>query len=225
LHKGAKSYLERKNTMFRKSWSPALTKLSISGLRGGLKHNFCYFVGISESVESDVLTNIMYVKLRNQKASQRTGEFPEGYEPFQASYAIARFCLKTMTIPVPRLKLRPEGWPNTVPTPRIITERQPACVLNPSGYTEAFHALGAEAEIFEIKHRIRRHAAESHAKLDLVLSLMAYRGDLPLCPDPTDRFEAYLCLRCLEFLRDLLALLDMPDASSKPTERGLPRAA
>jgi hypothetical protein len=225
LHKRREILSGEKNTMFRKSWSPTLTKLSISGLRGGPKHHFFYFVGISESAESGVLTNIMHVKLRNQMGSQRTGEFPEGYEPFQASYGIARLCLKRMDIPVPRLKLRPEGWPNTVPPVRIITERQPACVLNPSRYTEAFHSLGAEAEIFEIKHRIRRHAAESRAKLDLVLSLMAYRGDLPLSPDPADRFEAYLCLRCPEFLQDLVALLDMPDAPSKPTEWGLPRAA
>ena len=211
--------------MFRKSWSPTLTKLSISRLRGGPKHNFCYFVGISESTECDVLTDIMYVKLRNQMGSQRSGEFPEGYEPFQASYPKAKLCLKRMTIPVPRLRLRLEGWPNAILTPRITTERRPACVLNPSGCTEAFHALRAESEIFEIKHRIRRHAAVSRDKLDRMLSLMEYSSDPPLCPDPADRLEALLCHRCPEFLRDLLALLDMPDAPSKPTEPDLPRAA
>lgn len=211
--------------MFRKSWFPTLTKLQISGLRGGEKHNFYYFVGISETAESGVLTDIMYAKLRNQMASQRSFKHPDGYEPFQASYGTAKLFLSTMTIPVARLKLCPLGWPNPTLTPRIVLERRAACVLDPSGRTEAFHALRAEAEVFEIKHRIRRHAAESQAKLDLVLSLMAYRGGIPLCADPADRFEAYLCLRSPEFLRELLALFDMPDSPPKPVEPELPQAA
>jgi hypothetical protein len=208
--------------MFRKNWFPTLTKWQISGLRGGEKHNFYYFVGISETAESDVLTDILYVKLRNQMASQRSLKLPDGYEPFLASYGTARFCLRTMTIPVSRLKLCPKSWLDRTLVPRIVTERKPACVLNPSRSTEAFQVLRAEAETFEVKCRIRRHAAESHAKLDLILSLMAYGGNIPFCSDAADRFEAYVCLRSPEFLRDLLALLDMPDA--KPSEPEL-RAA
>jgi len=216
--------------MFLKSWSPALTKLQISKLRGGEKHNFCYFVGISETAESDVLINTMHAKLLNQMGSQRSPKFPEGYEPFEATCGTARLwtarlCLRTMTISVPRLKLCAVGWPNATLTPRIATERKPACILNPAGCTEAFHALGAEARVFEIKHRIRRHAAECRAKLDLVLSLIEYSAAFPLCDDPADRFEAYLCLRSLEFLRDLLALLDMPDSLTKLAGPNLSRAA
>lgn len=37
--------------MFQKSSLTPLTKLSISGLSGGPKHAFFYFVGISESAE------------------------------------------------------------------------------------------------------------------------------------------------------------------------------
>lgn len=207
--------------MFRKSWCPTLTKHQISRLRGG-KRNFYYFVGISETAESDVLTNIMHVKLRNQMGSQRSPKFPEGYEPFEATYGEAWLCLRTMTIPVRRLKLSAVGWPNPTLTPRIVTERKPACVLNPTGCTEAFDALRARAEAFEIKDRIRRHATESRAKLDLVLSLMAYRGALPLCNDPADRFEAYLDLRSRVFLQDLLGLLDIPDPLPKPAEPKLP---
>jgi hypothetical protein len=48
-------------------------------------------------------------------------------------------------------------------------DRKSGCVLDPSGGTEAFYALRAEAEIFGIKQRIRCNAAESQAKLDLVL--------------------------------------------------------
>jgi hypothetical protein len=95
--------------MFRKDYFPTQTKLQISELRGGKKHNFRYFVGISETVESDVFTDILDVKLLNQMASQRY-EFPDGYEPFLASYGTARFCLRTMSIPVPRLKLCPKNW-------------------------------------------------------------------------------------------------------------------
>ena len=197
--------------MCKKSWFPALTRLQISKLRGGEKHNFCYFVGISETAESDVLINIMNVRLLNQMGSQRSPKFPEGYEPFKATCGTARLCLRTMTIPVPRLKLCAVGWPNPTLTPRIATERKPAGVLNPAGCKEAFHALGAEAKAFEIKHRIRRHAAESREKLDIVLSLIEYSAAFPLCGDPADRFEAYLYLRSPEFLRDLLALLDVPE--------------
>ncbi len=210
---------------FRKIWWPALAKLQISGLRGGEKHNFCYFVGICEVAEDNFFADILYVKLRNQMATQRSLKLPDGYEPFLASYGTARFCLRTMTIPVPRLKLCPKNLLDRTLVPRIVPERKPACVLNPSGSTEAFHALRALAEVFEIKHRIRRHAAESRVKLDLVLSLMAYRGATPLCADPADRFEAYLRLRSPEFLRDLLALLDLPDSPPRPTEPALPHAA
>jgi hypothetical protein len=202
--------LERRNKMLAKKWFPPQTKLEILLLRGGPKHNFKYFVGISESPESDVLTNIMEVKLEKQMGSQRWKKYPEGYEPFEASYGTEMLCLKTMTIRAPRLKLYP-GRSNPVPTPRIHFERKAACVFNPDWTTEAFHMLKAEAEVFEIKHRIRRHAAKSHATLDLVLSKMAYGGGIPLSSNPDDRFEAYLCLRSPEFLRDLLAQLDVPN--------------
>jgi hypothetical protein len=194
--------------MFRKTWFPTLTKHQISRSRGGEKHNFYYLVGISETSESNILTSITYVKLRNQMATQRSLRFPEGYEPFQASSGTAKFCLRTMTIPVPRLKLCSTSWPNPTLAPKIVKERRSACVLNPSSGTEAHHALLAEAEVFEIKHRIRHHAAVSRARLDLALSLMAYEGGGPLLSDPADRFEAYLCLRGSDFLRELLALLD-----------------
>jgi hypothetical protein len=211
--------------MLPKKWFPTLTKQQISRLSGGPKHNFRYFVGISESVESDVLTNIMELKLMNQMSSQRSVKFPEGYEPFAANYGTARLCLNTMTIPAPRLKLCPVGWPNPIPTPRTVLERKAACVLIRNWGTEAFHILEAEAEVFEIKHRIRCHAAKSHATLDVVLSLMAHRGSIPLSSDRDDRFEAYLCLRSLEFLRNLLALLDMPDSPQGPIAPKLPKAA
>lgn len=211
--------------MFRKSWFATLTRLQISGLRGGEKHNFYYFVGISEAAESDVLINTMHVKLRNQMASQRSPRFPEGYEPFAAIYGPASLCLRTMTIPVPRLKLRAVGWGSPTLTPQIVKERKTVCVLNPDSRTEAFHALEAETRAFEIKHRIRRHAADCRAKLDLVLSLMEYSAAVPLCDDPADRFEAYLCLRSPEFLRDLLALLDVPDSLPKPPGPHWSRAA
>jgi hypothetical protein len=95
--------------------------------------------------------------------------------------------------------------------------------MNPGKSTEAFQVLRAVAQDSEVKYRIRRHAAGSHAKLDLILSLMAYGGNIPLRSDTTDRFEAYLCLRTPEYLRDLLALLDVPEA--EPPAPELQRAA
>ncbi len=105
---------------------------------GGRQHNYKYFVGISESAESDVLTNIMELKLKNQMGSQRSVKFPEGFEPFEASYGTVRLCLYTMTLPAPRLKLYPVGWPNPIPTPRIVLERKPACVLIRDSRTGGF---------------------------------------------------------------------------------------
>src|SRR5215470_2863755 len=83
------------NTMFQKKLVRALTKIEISMLHGGPKHNFRYFVGISETAESDVFTNIVYAKLRNQMGSQRSGGFPDGYEPFVICET-RKFCLRTM---------------------------------------------------------------------------------------------------------------------------------
>jgi hypothetical protein len=214
--------------MFLKKWVTVLTKLRISGLRGGEKHNFCYLIGISETAESEVLLNIMHVRLLNQMGSQKSPKFPEGYEPLEVTCGMerlwaTRLCLRTMTVSVPRLKLCAVSWQDRTLAPRIVLERKPACVLSPAGCTEAFHALGAEARAFEIRHRIRRHAAECRAKLDLTLSLMEYSAASPLCDNPADRFEAYLDLRSTEFLRDLLALLDMPEPLRKPAGPDLSR--
>jgi hypothetical protein len=97
--------------------------------------------------------------------------------------------------------------------------------MTPPKSTEAFRALAEESGAFEIRHRIRRHATESRAKLDLVLSLMAYQGSAPICEGLDDRIEAYLCLRTPELLRDLLALLDMPDDLANPVATAFSRAA
>ncbi len=211
--------------MLRKNLFPNLTRPEISKLRGGGKHNFLYFVGILETSGSDVLTNVLRLKLLNQRSTQRSGMFPEGYEPLRGSYGTAKFCLKTMKIPVPRLKLISVGWPNPAAVPRIVMEHKPACVLDSGRSTEALKILETEAEDFEVRHRIRRHAAQSRDRLDIVLSLMSYSDAVPICPDSADRFEAYLGLRNLTFLRGLLELLDMPDSQPRPSELGLPQAA
>jgi hypothetical protein len=211
--------------MVLRTWLPTLTKHEISRLRGGEKHDFYYFVGVSETAESNILTSIMRVKLLNQMATQKWGRFPEGYEPFRGSFGVERLCLRTMTIRVPRLRLRLTGWPNPKLVPKIERVSMSACVLDPGARTEELHVLKAEAEVFEIKHRIRCHAAESHARLELVLSFLAYGGAIRLLPDPADLFEAYLCLRPLDFLRDLLVLLDMPESPGKSTMPNLPQAA
>jgi hypothetical protein len=133
-----------------------------------------------------------------------------------------------MEITVPRLKLLPVGWPTPAPVPRIVkeTELKPACVLlEPGRSTEALKILEAEAEVFAIKHRIRRHASQSRARLDLVLALMSdtFVGT-PICSDPADRFEALLEIRSPEFLRSLMELLDMPDSPPGKSEPGLSQA-
>lgn len=188
------------------------------------KHDFLYFVGICDSAESNVFIDVPRFKLLNQMASKKGGRFPAGYEPLQGCGLTTKLCLRSMTIQRPRLRLTP-GWPNTAPVPWIQLERRPACVLNPNPSTEAFAILQAEAGIFEVRQRIRRHAADSRMKFDLVLDLMAFSKGAPICSDLADRFEAYLYLRSLPFLQDLLALLDMPDSQTKPSEPELPRAA
>ena len=211
--------------MLRKSWCPSLTKLQISGLRGGEKHDFYYFIGISETALSDLFTDVIYVRLRNQMGSQKSSQFPEGYEPFATPYGTQELCLRKMAIAVPRVKLFGVGWPNPTPTPRIIVEGKPACIIAPPVSSEAFRVLKTAAEVFEVKHRIRRQAAESHARLILVDSLMEYPGNPPICNDPADRFEAHLSLRGPEFLRDLRTLLEMPDPLQREPMAEFPCAA
>jgi hypothetical protein len=210
--------------MLRKSFFQERTKIGISILRGGPKHNVLCFVGILEKPGGTILTDVLRVKLLHQRSTQKSANFPEGYELFKGCYGEAKFCLKNMEIAVPRLKLLPVGWPTPAPVPRIVkeTELKPACVLLENGRsTEVLKILEAEAEVFEIKHRIRRHASQSRARLDLVLELMSDTdAAIPICPDLADRFEALLELRTPAFLRSLLEQLDMPD--SPPPEKSEP---
>lgn len=194
--------------MFRKSWAKPLTREQISRLRGGEKHNFHYFVGILETPESDLVIDVLDVRLRTQKATQRPPSFPAGFEPFQTCFGTEILDLMTMKLPVPRIRLYA-----ALPNPNIEKTRMASCVLNPSQNTEAFQVLTMAAEAFRTKCRIRTHAAKSRAKLDIVLSLMAHDEKRPpLVTDPAERFEAYLWSRTPEFLQNLLGLLDMEDA-------------
>jgi len=98
------------------------------------------------------LTDVLRVKLLHQRSTQKSANFPEGYELFKGCYGEAKFCLKNMEITVPRLKLLPVGWPTPAPVPRIVkeTELKPACVLlEPGRSTEALKILEAEAEVFD----------------------------------------------------------------------------
>src|SRR4051794_26962990 len=134
--------------MLPKKYFTAFTKSEISRLHGGPKHNFRYFVGISPSLESDVFTEVVYAKLRNQMATQKSSSRPEGFEPFQTSYGTAEFCIASSSISVPRLVLAaPRGT-----TPRIYIkcwERLPACILNAASSTDRFELLRREAADFE----------------------------------------------------------------------------
>ncbi len=211
--------------MLLKRYLQTLTKHEISRLRGGFSHSYRYFVGISASAQSDVLTDFLDVRLKNQMGSQTSIEYPEGYEPFETIYGLAKLDLNSMTIRVPYLKLLSMGFPNPTSTPQIVREKKAACVLIRDPGTEAFQILEEEADLFNIRHRLRRHAAKSCAKLDTVLSLMAHPGRTPLLTDPAERFELYLYHLSPGVLRDLLALLDMPDAPQGPMAPEFPKAA
>lgn len=148
---------------------------------------------------------------------------PKGFEPFKGSYGLANYCLQTTTITVPRLKLVP-SWNNQTPVAQIARVRRSAVIWNPAPSAEARAVLTAFAEVSEIKHRIRRHAARDLDTLHTVLALMAYGRGVPMGQDPADRFEEYLQLRDATFLKDLLGLLDVPDKPNLAPP-GLPRAA
>lgn len=51
------------------------TKSEICKLRGGRKHDFRYFVGISETAESDIFTDILDLRLLNQIGFAKIGSF------------------------------------------------------------------------------------------------------------------------------------------------------
>jgi hypothetical protein len=67
--------------------------------------------------------------------------------------------------------------------PRIIYEAKPASIMDPGGRTEEFSILRAEAEEFEVNQLIRRHAAESLAKLEIIVRLMEYSRATPAGPN------------------------------------------
>jgi hypothetical protein len=98
-------------------------------------------------------------------------------------------------------------------------------IMDPRLGTEEFSILTSKAEEFEVHNSIRRHAAESLGKLELIVGLMEYSRATPICADPAQRFEAYLHLRDVTFLRDLLNLLEMPEMKSGPAATCLAQAA
>lgn len=205
--------------MLLKSYSKPLTKYEISKLRGGPKHNFRNFVVILHSAGSDVITEVRYAKLENQMASQRSTDFPEGYEPFMTRYGTTWFDLARMTIETPRLVLHPTRGPS------ITLHREAALIMNPKPGTEDFEILHAAALQSDVKDRIRRHAAVRLEKLELVVSLMKFAPGSPIWPELDRRFEAYLLLRDPGSLRDLLGLLDLPDSEPLQTPQQLAVAA
>lgn len=75
-----------------------------------------------------------------------------------------------------------------------------------------YHVLLDKAKIFEMKQRIRVHAKKSYSNLILVLKELTHPGKAPVSQDLSEQFERYLALREPEFLRGLLARLDMPDS-------------
>ena len=109
--------------------------------------------------------------------------------------------------------------------PKIDLVWKPANVLNPGCWTEEFKILAEQAEQFELRHRIRRHAAGSMTKLRLITSLIGYSDVAPICSDLAERFEALLSIREPHFRQDLLELLDMPETEPSPAEPKLPEAA
>jgi hypothetical protein len=104
-------------------------------------------------------------------------------------------------------------------------ERVPASILNPPASTDRFELLRCEIADFEVRHRIRLHAAKSPERLELVLSLIAFGPYSPISANLDERFEAYLSLRRPEFLRDLLALLELPEEDPQPSAPLIARVA
>jgi hypothetical protein len=202
--------------MILKTYLTALTKSEISQLRGGVIHNHHYFIAISQRSDSDVFTDVVYAKLRNQMATQKSSGWPEGFEPFETNFGPVRFDIASGKIPVPCLVSdTPRGG---VARLKIELVRRPACIINPRTSTDAFELLAREAKDFKIRHRIRQHAKHSPAQLQLLLSLMEFAPYAQIRARIDERFEAYLSLHQPEYLRNLLGLLDMPDPAVSPSK-------
>ena len=221
----ARAQHREETEMLLKSWFVEQSRLQIASLRGGHLHRFYYFVGISQSPESESFTEIMRLRLLNQMGSQRSAAFPQGYELFQGLLGQAKLCLSTMMIPVPRLKIVESGWPKRGLAPRIVTERRPASVLR-SGKDQSheFRWLKKFSAAPRLRQRIREHAVQSLEKFETVLGILSYDG-APDCPDQADRFEALLAAADLAYLENLARLLELPEPVSLPSGPALARAA
>jgi hypothetical protein len=118
-------------------------EVEIRQLRGGVKHDRRYFIGIRYSKESDLLAKVLFPKLRNQMGSQKTQKYPRGYEPFITTYGERDFCLQNFTFPVPVL-----FFPSGATQSRVKFERRPAVLLDRP------RAGGIEYE--QLKHEAKR---------------------------------------------------------------------
>ncbi len=133
---------------------PILEDAKIRKLRGGRKHSFCYYIGVLDFENSDVLRSVHYGKLQNQRGSQRQS-FPAGYELFSTPYRDQIFCLSRNVFPVPSLWMPPGGT-----LPAIHLRNRGAVIFDtPNFGSDARQVLDRAAERFLLECKIVKAAA------------------------------------------------------------------
>lgn len=146
-----------------------------------------------------------------QKMVSKKSPSPEGFELFQKFPGCAwtpKLDLRTMRMGVPRLCCY--DWANFVPS--MVGERAPVRIIRSGRSVEEDRLLRREADRSAMKHQIRRAAAQD---FNLVSKILAYAG-APACSDPVRSFEAILGVQDWASLRDLCALLEMPETCPTP---------
>lgn len=158
---------------------------------------------------SDVITKVLYLKLRNQMGSQKQS-YSKGFEPFITPYGEQNFCLQDFTFPIPVLY-----FPAGAGHPIVKLERRHAALLDhPRVRTLEYEELRLEAERFKWECKVRRRLTSEAFGVAVDLLLPAsYRN--VATPPPGDAL-AHHCERLLaradvQLLIDLAGLLGMPD--------------
>ena len=191
---------------------PSLSKSDIPRLRGGSKHNYRQYVGILENTNSDVITDVFEVKLKNQFASQKSKQYPAGYELFCTLWGEQKYCNHTSRILFPVLS---SG--QYLAKPLIKLELLPAVILAPPEGSDKAAILRDALECSRLKHRIRQAVAKHSfiEALDLLKLDTAWPVSLSRLSsqEAIQRFSLRLGKADIAKLRELESLLSMPSTA------------
>jgi len=195
-------------------------------LRGGKKHYYYYFLAFLDPNHAGVIAAVQRMRLLNQMGSQRPPSYPKGYLLFLTPYGEwpngwRRYCLDRQDFPSFRL-----GLPRFATTPRWEEKRRPAVILaTPPRGSLKYHALMREHRRSVWQQKIRYNSTGS--RFGLVFELLETAKEAPgqlsrerqcnrTLAEQVVEFEGLLSIALDDVLRDLAALVGMPENTQPP---------